>query len=319
MSRVHTNLLVTFHKWACDRGQDENFTTDAFAFLLDYLAQNDPAAACGILSLFGCPDCKIEISTQNRYGDSQPDIEIVGPNSRILIEVKLDAPVEWDQIERHQSQPKDKSIGLNSVALLTKNVSPEQPVEVSNVRLVRWYEVAEAIQSNLSNIGEVGKFLARQFLEFLGIRGMIMRLVTAEFTARNAVSSYSNLMEMLNIVLEDSGFKKGHVHEHLTDGGGFYFGSKNDWNPYWCGLDHEKPDTVYFAAYDLPDFARTRLKGNGWLDTEEGYKRHKICRKDFHLTATFFNNSALDQKDQLKGFIESCLQEVKSVTNLPIA
>ena len=42
------NLFVALHKWACQ--PDENFFTDAFAYLLRYLCSESPDIAVRILS-----------------------------------------------------------------------------------------------------------------------------------------------------------------------------------------------------------------------------------------------------------------------------
>ena len=41
------NLLVNLHKWASK--QDENFTTEAFVFLLNYLLDHEPEIAVNVL------------------------------------------------------------------------------------------------------------------------------------------------------------------------------------------------------------------------------------------------------------------------------
>jgi hypothetical protein len=42
-----TNLLVRLHKWA--HRQDENFLTETFAYVIQYLIEEEPQAAAGLL------------------------------------------------------------------------------------------------------------------------------------------------------------------------------------------------------------------------------------------------------------------------------
>lgn len=124
---------------------------------------------------------------------------------------------------------------------------------------------------------------------------------------KEAISSFVYLMEMWGQALLDIGFKKGQIHEHLLGGdgwSGFYFGGESDWGPYWCGIDFENPNNVYFYAYKLDDSAINLAQSEGWELVEEGKKRNKACRNAFPLTDDFFHRPALEQRKHLKDFIE---------------
>ncbi len=48
MAAFQSNLFVRLHKWAVR--QDENFLTETFAYLLEYLIENEPEAACELVA-----------------------------------------------------------------------------------------------------------------------------------------------------------------------------------------------------------------------------------------------------------------------------
>ena len=47
MAAFQNNLLVRLHKWAFR--QDENFLTETFAYVLEYLCEHEPEAASDII------------------------------------------------------------------------------------------------------------------------------------------------------------------------------------------------------------------------------------------------------------------------------
>jgi hypothetical protein len=268
-----------------------------------------------MLRFLGCSDCDVEVSTQTRHGESQPDIKLVARKRAVCVEVKVEADVTIEQLERHLNELRDEFPNRETaLVLITKRSGDDLIPESFQIRAVRWYEIAAEIAKSLPQMSAVSQFLAQQFLEFLEVRGMTMKQVKRELTAkREAVSSFANLMEMLNCSLLNAGFRKGHVHEHLIDGGGFFFGREKDWGPYWCGIDYDNPENVYFHAYDLQGLTLDRARSEGWSVIEEGKRRYKVCRKAFALTDDFFKRPAIEQLKQLTDFIGHSRDEVDRI------
>ena len=107
-SSTEPNLLFKLHRWATLKHQDENFTTEAFAHLLEYLLKHAPDSGLelfGVLTGFTKPswlssdECKdVMVRTHRRIGQKRPDIDISGKDFRIFVEVKVDAAVECGQL-----------------------------------------------------------------------------------------------------------------------------------------------------------------------------------------------------------------------------
>ncbi len=110
MSSLFTRLYAQRHN--PDRNQLENFLTEAFAFALERdIAFRDRWIKN--LQWRHAPkqtDCRVE--TQTSYPDGQPDIELRGPDFKILVESKVDSPEGNKQLERYGlilSQPEPDS------------------------------------------------------------------------------------------------------------------------------------------------------------------------------------------------------------------
>jgi len=88
---------------------DENYLTEAFVFVLNFLLKNDRLACLDILNhICVCendydflPDENIIINTQETTEQGRPDIKICSPDKIIYIEVKHDSGLGHKQIERY--------------------------------------------------------------------------------------------------------------------------------------------------------------------------------------------------------------------------
>src|ERR1700722_2549593 len=97
MAGFQNNLLVRLHKWAVRH--DENFLTETFAYLLEYLAENEPEAAAeivaritsGIITLSPQHMRVLEVRTQISGEEGIPDIELRTGQHFVIIEVKSEA------------------------------------------------------------------------------------------------------------------------------------------------------------------------------------------------------------------------------------
>src|SRR5579872_50970 len=326
MPLIGNYLLSSLHKWACDYGQeenghskDENFTTDAFAHLLNRLCKYEASVAVKVMTLFGCQTIESDlkdarICTQIRHDKSQPDIEIDGNDFRVFIEVKVDCKASRSQIERHREAlariPNRRSKAL---VLLTKN-RPEE--ECEGITLLRWYEVANLISNAASRMEDkVSKYLAQQFVEFLRERGMTMDKIERGMTSA-AITPFTNLLTMLKEAippLRESfpSFQTNSELEVCPDSGGRYFGAKKDGvHAYWVGIFCRKPEQLVFAAYGVDSRKRQILKEQDWEYAEEGNRRVPTLRKKFDLKDDFFTKSGIDQKRTITKFLSDSINEI---------
>jgi hypothetical protein len=103
------NLFLRLHTWAS--GQDENFTSESFAYVLQHLVEHDPAAGVRILhrltaGRLGLPPqdaAFVTITTQVSVAEGRPDIEIGTPDHLVYVEVKVEAELGERQLERYRS------------------------------------------------------------------------------------------------------------------------------------------------------------------------------------------------------------------------
>src|ERR1017187_5056899 len=147
MSAVQNNLFVRLHKWAIR--QDENFLTETFAFLLEFLADNEPEAACelvaritgGIITLSPQQVRSLEIRTQITGADGIPDIELRTAHHFVIIEVKSEAEATEDQRGRYRRTLNSSGVASTALVLLT-----HYPASVVGAdHYFRWYQIAELI------------------------------------------------------------------------------------------------------------------------------------------------------------------------------
>jgi hypothetical protein len=154
------NLLVALHKWA--RKQDENFTTEAFVHLLKNWMHIEPKAALAVLGTITHDhlspteaECQeFEIIPQRRLEGSQPDFRIDSRNLkdlRIIVEVKVQQRVNWEQIRRHWNALEGSKRTRTCLTLLSRDLIVREGPEAALVNsYVLWHNVAECIRKELT-------------------------------------------------------------------------------------------------------------------------------------------------------------------------
>lgn len=182
--KTEPNLLVKLRRWARLKQQDENYTTEAFAHLLEYLLKHAPDSGLELfgnltgftnpswLSSKGCGDIKVDTQyrTDDESTDSElvPDIKISGEGFCIFVEVKVEADVDVKQLIKYQEALDNEVLDQKSprrLVLLTKYEPKEVP---KGVEAVLWKEIAKGLRQLRKRCRSVyGKFLIDQFVEFI--------------------------------------------------------------------------------------------------------------------------------------------------------
>jgi len=125
--------------------QLENYITEIFVFILNYLKQSNSLMFYKILELFGVPKNakNISIDTQLQENDCRPDIYIKHDSKITLIEVKINSQLNEYQLKKKRINQYEKySNGYNaSIFLLTKYVIFEKNIPDKNKKL--WTEIIE--------------------------------------------------------------------------------------------------------------------------------------------------------------------------------
>lgn len=322
---MKNNLLLALHKWAEDRRQDENFTTEVFAYMLKHWIWAEPSFGRGVLSKLISDflkltdtDCsELDAITQRRVDGNQPDIRIETRDARdlqIIVEVKVREPVNWLQIKGYSDELRDSGCTRTCLVLLTRDLPfleghPEAALVGS---YVRWHGVAEHIRRELkgNRIGDpVSKYLADQLLEFLKARRITMEKVGSDLVG--GVRSLENLIVMLEETIKKKSDKAGwQPKTKYMEGGwsGVYFGPNNS---YWCGVSHDDGGSLVFQAYGRAKHTTNPIGGWEWIREGKREREEDVLRYKLRLNGDgFFEGNADAQYDQIDKFVSDRLREL---------
>lgn len=195
MKQKKENLFFNLHKWAVR--QDENFTTESFAYLLNHLLTYEPIIAInilrkmtdGFLNLKQDQAEKVHITTQTIIDEGKPDIEISMDEFLIYVEVKIDSEIGANQLTKYKdslNNTKDKKTCLILLSRypLTSSINGEPDYAI------RWYQIADWLENELNNhqINDVTKYFIDQFYGFLKRRNLTISKVKSEVS--NGLKSY---------------------------------------------------------------------------------------------------------------------------------
>jgi hypothetical protein len=122
------NIFSSLFKYG--HGVDENYLTEALAFLVKLLLQRTPLGGLELANLlsgerggplFSDPS-SVTVSTQVAVEEGRPDIEIRdGPSTVVYLEVKHDSGLGVDQLERYKAQLDESGIPNTRLVLLTRS------------------------------------------------------------------------------------------------------------------------------------------------------------------------------------------------------
>jgi len=225
----HT-LLSNLHRLAS--GQDENFITESFAYLLRHLISAEPSAAIvllsritnGILDLASDELIMVDIKTQVVTDFGKPDIEIRTNRHLIFIEVKVDSGFGDCQLERYRNHLNDSGCTITSLIALTRY--PFINDQNCNFSL-RWHNIADFL-SEIRVTNEVTSFIIQQFIELLNSRGLAMEKVGWEL-----ISGVRSLQVLTDLIAEALAAMKVATHRgsaawewrgFYIEGGKFFIG-----------------------------------------------------------------------------------------------
>ena len=308
-----SNLLVTLSKWAS--GQQENFLSDAFVHLLNLLAQEVPTAFSMVMEemthgiIKPTPETATEfvISSQIATSAGTPDIEIRGPNTYALIEVKDESPVDVEQIDRYTRLIKQNDADTKCLVLLTRYQAPL----LGNSYLlntVRWTQVTESliVVKDTFNLDPISRQILQQFLEFLEAKGMSTNRAGWEMVS--GIQQFQNFKVLLKQAMESAGAEK----VNTASGAGH-----NGWGvpypasgkiAYYLFVRFEKAEILVFQcnARNVQD----EYKHEWEKDT---YTRGMIERYlDLSTEGVHFFSRGLDsQRAVLEEFVSSCLAQTR--------
>jgi hypothetical protein len=316
------NLLQALHRWAT--GQDENFTTDAFAHLLRHLVSEEPKAAARILARITGRECwdsllqappesrKVEIVTQDPGMEGVPDIKIKAPGVLVYIEAKSGSDVDPDQLRRYRREI-ERALAQDKVLLLLTR----KPVNMAELpappdAAVRWFQVGEWLDEELKlannhEKSRVTAYLIRQFTGFLKAGGMSVEKVNWQLT--EGIRSLVALVQMVREAAVNCGA------ESTTLGGamdfcGHNFTIRKRW--YWTGIYYSEPETLQFEASGV-NRNRAEKIGFGFVrpyrtkgkDSYNWCNRLDLGSEEVHFFARTKSNQILCVEQFLKESIQA--------------
>jgi hypothetical protein len=176
---------------------------------------------------------------------------------------------------------------------------------------VRWFELADWIESDLPaalEAGEVAGFLVRQFLDFLRGRGMTITQVNKYLPEGTRA-----LWGLMNMLIEAATACKVSVKKYPGWGS---TGLNLDGLKYWVGVNGDDPETLWFGTRCQIDPEAARKLGVGDL-SEEGWvpgryrwwRGAELNSEPVH----FFSRSKVGQMEWLESFLKECLRMARSI------
>ena len=308
-----SNLLVTLSRWAS--GQQENFLSDAFVHLLNLLAQEVPTAFSMVMEemthgiIKPTPETATEfvISPQIDTSAGTPDIEIRGPNTYALIEVKDESPVDVEQIDRYTRLIKQNDAGTKCLVLLPRHQAPL----LGNSYLlntVRWTQVTESliVVKDTFNLDPISLQILQQFLEFLEAKGMSTNRAGWEMVS--GIQQFQNFKVLLKQAMESAG-----AHRIYTAYGANFNG--------WAIPDPELNKSIFyiFIRFEQPEILRFLCKAVYVRDEhthewEVDSYDHESLERSLDLNAEevhFFSRGLDSQRAVLEEFVSSCLAQTR--------
>lgn len=305
-----TDLYSSLFKWA--HRQDENFLTDAFAFLLARLLEKEPHIGRELALWLCFGDTKpagfagpLKVTTQVTVSEGRPDIWLRGDDSLALLEVKKDSGLGERQLARYREILTKSNRPHTRLVLLTQYTVDCAESDEPDHR-VRWADVADRLQ-RLPTACPATKFLITEFTNFLRSQQMTNERVGSEFIA--GAHAQRNMLVMLRRALELAGIKN-----RKRSGGwdwiGYYLDDKN----FWVGFEYGWPDSISFC-FEGAKADGDQLKSRGW--TMEFYNNW-YCFLDLRDESSgFFQASAEEQLAKLKKFVAAAYGQAQQAKVTP--
>lgn len=241
------------------------------------------------------------VASQVTTDEGAPDIEIRGPETYILVEVKDRSDVGPTQLERYARLIESNSAPQKCLVLLTRRRG-KSAVRGGAIP-IGWFQVSEWIAEMAgTELDEVTSYLSNQFIGFLEAKGMAVKRV--DWHMNEGLDQLMNLKALLREVLESTG-----AHRVISSYGSEYTGvaipnPRSDSSSYYWFIVFSNPGELLFTTYNenvIPD----RLSGWEVHDRRTMRRRLDLISESAH----FFSRSLSSQREFLEDFARSCLAD----------
>lgn len=263
------DIYTPLYRWAGENRQGEDFTTDAFVFLVSVLLERENAIGIRFLGwlcfgeevAFGKSTPRI--GTQLHTAEGRPDIYVEAPGVFVLIEVKKGSDLHSDQLSQYdrvlrERKRTDPALTTNLVLLTAfqPTLSDSEPPH----RSIRWSEVATWLEHQLPKMSDVVvAWLIRQFLAFL--RRQVMTIEKVDWQYVEGTKALLNLTTMIARALEQAQLQgsKGSASNYA----GFYVRGG-----FWIGVFFDRPEILRFQFESAkPDPQKISLE-SAWQEID---------------------------------------------------
>ncbi len=309
MIRIEDNLLLREHRWAT--GQDENFTTEAFAHLLRCLLRCDKAAGLEILERLtknniaemriGTDPILVVTQFPTKYG--YPDIVIQSADFVVFLENKIESGVNEEQLENYRQALKEHHAEYKCLILLTRYPTAQNDAsDPLPFRVHRWFRICDWLEEfdDTRIKSEEGRFYAAQFIDFLKQRCIAMQSVHS-----NLISGIQSMQSLLMMVEEAlNGLKLKNKQSKTLRYLGFY-AWEHEKKDYWIGVSFKEPGALRFETNKLKinvPLAKKNELGQVEPNPDNASDRIWINRLDF-LDSGFFEFTRSRQMEEVENFI----------------
>lgn len=310
------NLLLHLHKLAS--GQDENFTTEAFAHLLRHLLSQEPGVGVTILRKLsgGAVDLNIKdadlvrVATQVVVEEGRPDIAIRTPNHLVYVEVKVQSGLGFRQLERYRAALDRSGVGKTTLVFLTHFPEMSEASALPDVA-VRWYQVADWLNDILVGDEAVQQstvYLIMQFLGFVGARGMLLEHVNGDLI--HGVHSLRSLLKMMGeAVAAEKVPHRPAVHWH-------WIGYNIEGQKYNVNVHFDNPTVLRCNTRRCQiDESKARALGFGHVFEDKGIGWRWENRLDIASEEVgFFLLAKSDQLRFVENYVRDSLRTAREIT-----
>jgi hypothetical protein len=329
-----TNLLVRLHHWATR--QDENFTTEAFAHLLQCLRIGERAVAADLLRWLSKGAIKlssdavrcVSIRTQGTIEGERPDLEIRTSRMLAFIEAKVESGVGRDQLPRYRAQlaqqMKQKGYAHAVLILLTRYpVGTDEGVKAGDV-CVRWFQVADWLGKRIATQSlrdPICRHTAEQFVDFLRQKGMTMEHVNEELV--QGVRALHYFIDLLREAIRANKIPMTPVRYAATSIWFCLYGNK-----YMVGLSFANPGELWLQTYrvQIDEKSARQVRAGQIYDNKDALgKRSWVMTLDLNAKDTelesrrFFDLDWKNQQRCLERFIRDFMRKTQQVEMRKVA
>ena len=290
------NIFSVLSKYAFR--QEENYLTEALAFLLRLLLERNPPTGLDLVnSLCGRDPAatftnatSIAISTQVTTEQGTPDIGIrVGDSTLVYVEAKHDSPLGIDQLTAYLDQLNQSGFLDTRLVLLTRSRSSsiQTTLEPDDYHHVCWYELYNWC-SNIETEDDVCQYLIHSFMSFLEEKRMSMKKVSCEYM--EGIPALLNLADMMEAAISEVMPEDKWKRSGGWNWRGYYLP-----DDYWFGVRYHKPMVVVFE--DNHGYDPVTHKRDLNLEKEHFFSLSKD--EQFELLVTFLKRAWEDVTDEV--------------------